>query len=154
MIIVAQRVSHAAVRVNGELISEIGTGLLILAGITQEDREEQAISLANKIAQLRIFPDANNTFNLSLQDTGGQAMVASQFTIVADYRRGRRPSFVKAAPSAKAEPLIEIFVQAIRETGVEVKTGQFGAHMEVDLVNNGPVTMILDSAELEQPRRS
>ena len=115
---------------------------------------DEARKLASKTAELRIFSDAAGRFNLSLQDVGGQALVISQFTLLADTRKGRRPSFSRAAAPEQAEPLVDAFVEALGESGVPVQTGRFGARMHVEIHNEGPVTIILDSEELERPRRA
>ena len=151
---VIQRVARAAVTVEGETVGEIGRGLVVLLGVAQVDEREQARRLATKTAELRIFTDAEGKFNLSLLDVGGEALVVSQFTLLADARKGRRPSFVEAAPPEVAEPLVEEFVAALREKGVRVATGCFRAKMLVDIQNEGPVTVILDTVELERPRRA
>ncbi len=145
---VLQRVSRAAVTVAGEPVAAIGRGLVVLVGVAQGDSTEEARKLARKAAELRIFPDAEGRFNLSLLDVDGEALVVSQFTLLADVRRGRRPSFTHAARPEAAEPLVEAFAQAMREAGVSVQTGRFGARMAVELVNDGPVTIVLDSREL------
>jgi D-tyrosyl-tRNA(Tyr) deacylase len=150
---VLQRVARAAVTVHGETVGEIGRGLLVLLGIAQGDGPEEASRLATKTAELRIFTDAEGKFNLSLLDIGGEALVVSQFTLLADARKGRRPSFINAAPPEVAEPLVEQFAAALRERGVRVAAGRFGAKMLVDIQNDGPVTILLDTAELERPRR-
>lgn len=153
MRVVLQRVSAASVTVAGEKVAEIGPGLLALVGAAQGDTVDDARKLAKKAVELRIFSDSEGKFNLSLLDVGGQALVVSQFTLLADARRGRRPSFAAAAPPAAAEPLVAAFAQALREAGVPTQTGRFGAKMAVELVNEGPVTIVLDSEELERPRR-
>ena len=153
MRVVVQRVSRASVSVAGETVASIGRGLLLLVGVAQEDGEEEARRLAPKCAELRVFSDAEGKFNLSLLDVGGEALVVSQFTLLADTRRGRRPSFVGAAPPETAGPLVEAFARAMREAGVPTQAGRFGAKMTVELVNEGPVTILLDSAEFERPRR-
>lgn len=135
-------------------MAEIGHGLLILAGIIEQDSEATAIKLATRTAEMRIFNDPEGKFNLSLLDAGGSALVVSQFTLYADVRRGRRPSFVAAARPEVAQPLIEVYAAALENLGVDVQRGIFGAHMQVDLVNDGPVTIILDSEDLERPRQS
>lgn len=127
------------------VVGEIGPGLLILLGVGREDAAADADLLARKCAELRIFNDAEGRFNLSLLDTGGAALVVSQFTLYADTRKGRRPSFTAAAPPDRAAPLVERFVAALRGLGVRVETGMFGAHMDVALVNDGPVTIPLDT---------
>jgi D-aminoacyl-tRNA deacylase len=142
-----QRVSKGAVTVEGEIVGAIDAGLVILLGVGDGDTEDDADFLANKIADLRIFSDANGRFNLSLQDVGGGALVVSQFTLYADCRKGRRPSFIDAAPPAIAAPLVDAFADHLRGLGLPVATGVFGAEMQVSLVNDGPVTIWLDSAE-------
>ena len=143
---VVQRVSRAAVRVDGEVVGACGPGLLVLVGARHEDTSESATRLGAKIARLRIFPDDEGRFDRSLLDTGGEALVVSQFTLLADSRRqkGTRPSFSDAARPEVAEPLIERFCDALRALGVPVQTGVFGAYMEVELVNDGPVTIVLE----------
>ena len=141
---VCQRVSEARVRVAGTVVAEIGTGLCILLGVAQGDTAADAARLAAKIARLRIFPDDQARFDRSVVDVGGSALVVSQFTLLADTTKGNRPSFTDAAPPEEAEPLYERFCEALRELGVPVQTGVFGARMEVSLVNDGPVTIILD----------
>lgn len=153
MRIVAQRVASAAVDVGGERIASIGAGLLLLVGCAQDDDAATAQRMAQKCADLRIFPDEAGRFSLSLLDVGGEALVVSQFTLLADTRRGRRPSFTAAAPAEVAEPLVEAFAQALEAERVKTQRGRFGAHMHVALVNDGPVTIMLDSDELERPRR-
>jgi len=142
---VVQRVSRAAVRVEGREVAAIGAGLLVLLGVGREDGPEQAQWLARKIAGLRIFPDEAGKLNLSLLATGGQALVVSQFTLWGDCNKGTRPSFGRAAPGQEAEPLYQQFVAALEAEGVTVATGVFGALMEVELVNSGPVTLLLDT---------
>jgi D-tyrosyl-tRNA(Tyr) deacylase len=139
-----QRVSEAAVDVEGQTIARIGPGLLILLGVAQDDDETKASALAAKVVRLRIFENKGGHFDLDLRQTGGQALVVSQFTLYADTRKGRRPSFSRAARPEKAQPLYQAFCQALREEGVEVKEGLFGALMEVSLVNHGPVTIDLE----------
>lgn len=153
MRVVLQRVSRASVSVNGETVASIGRGLLLLVGVGGGDDEAEARRLAAKCAEMRIFPDAEGNFNLSVTDIGGEALVVSQFTLLADVRRGRRPSFVRAAAPEVAGPLVAAFARALREAGVPAATGRFGARMEVELVNDGPVTIVIDSAELGRPRR-
>jgi D-tyrosyl-tRNA(Tyr) deacylase len=142
---VVQRVTKAAVRVDGETVGACGAGLLVLVGARNEDTLQTAERLAAKIARLRIFPDADGRFDRSLLDSGGGALVVSQFTLLGDTRKGNRPSFTDAAPPEHAEPLVERFADALRELGVHVETGVFGARMEVELVNDGPVTIVLDA---------
>jgi len=145
---VVQRVSRASVAVDGEETRGIGRGFLILVGVTAGDDEPEARWLAEKCANLRVFPDDDGKMNRSLLDCGGGALVVSQFTLYGDVRRGRRPSFVGAADPSVAEPLYLRMAELLRETGVTpVATGTFGAHMRVELVNDGPVTLILDTAE-------
>jgi len=153
MRVVIQRVSRASVSVEGEPVGAIGTGLLLLVGVAEGDTEDEARRLARRCAEMRIFLDAEGRFNLSLIDTGGDALVVSQFTLLADTRRGRRPSFALAAAPERAEPLVEAFAKAIREARVRVATGRFGARMQVSLANEGPVTVVVDSDELDRPRR-
>jgi len=144
MRVVIQRVRTGKVMVDGETIAEIGNGLVILTGIGPEDGEEQAKYLAEKIASLRIFPDAEGKTNLSCLDVGGEALVVSQFTLYADTRKGRRPSFINAAPPEIAEPLVERFASLLREQGVPTQMGQFGAEMMVEIHNHGPVTIWIE----------
>lgn len=141
---VVQRVSRASVRVDGETVGACGRGLLVLIGARHDDTSESATRLAAKIARLRIFPDENGRFDRSLLDTGGEALVVSQFTLLADTRKGTRPSFTDAAPSEAAEPLVDRFIEALRGEGLTVETGRFGARMEVELVNDGPVTIVVE----------
>lgn len=142
---VIQRVSRASVTVDGEVIGSIGDGVLVLLGVTHTDSIEQARWLADKIVNLRIFLDADGKMNRSLIDTGGALLAVSQFTLYGDAQKGRRPSFIDAARPEHAEPLCQKFVEAVREHGVRVETGRFGAMMQVELINDGPVTLILDS---------
>ncbi len=140
-----QRVSKASVSVEGRTVSEIGGGLLILLGIGHSDGEEQAAILSAKIANLRIFEDEAGKTNLSVLDVGGAAIVVSQFTLYADTRKGRRPSFTDAALPSHAGPLVDRFVELLRAQGVPTQTGQFGAHMLVEIHNDGPVTIWLET---------
>jgi D-aminoacyl-tRNA deacylase len=142
---VVQRVTSASVTVDGQITGEIGTGLLVLLGAGEGDSESDAELLARKVAELRIFSDSAGKFNLSLLDVAGAALVVSQFTLYADLRKGRRPSFTDAAPPDVASALVEQFCEALRSHGVPVHTGIFGAHMDVRLLNDGPVTIILDT---------
>ncbi|HTE85278.1 MAG TPA: D-aminoacyl-tRNA deacylase [Dehalococcoidia bacterium] len=142
---VLQRVERAWVAIEGERIAEIGPGLLILLGVAQGDQREDAAWLARKTAELRIFSDEEGRFNRSLLDCAGAALVVSQFTLLADTRRGRRPSFVIAARPEEAEPLVQQYAETLRAQGVAVQSGRFGAHMLVGLENDGPVTIILES---------
>ncbi len=139
-----QRVSKASVRVEGETISSIGSGLLILLGVGHGDGEEQAKLLAEKIANLRVFEDQQGKTNLSILDVRGEAIVVSQFTLYADTRKGRRPSFIDAALPETAEPLVRRFAELLGGHGVPTQTGRFGAHMEVEIHNDGPVTIWLE----------
>jgi D-aminoacyl-tRNA deacylase len=139
-----QRVSKASVTVEGQTISAIGKGLLILLGVGHGDGEEQAMSLAEKIANLRVFEDEQDKTNLSILDVKGEAIVVSQFTLYADVRKGRRPSFIDAALPEVAEPLVRRFVEFLGGHGVPTQTGKFGAHMEVEIHNDGPVTIWLE----------
>jgi D-aminoacyl-tRNA deacylase len=150
---VVQRVSQASVEVEGRIVGQIDGGVLVLLGIGAGDGAAEAALLAEKIVRMRIFPDQEGRFNRSLLDVGGSALVVSQFTLYADTRRGRRPSFSAAAAPALAEPLVEAFVAALRQRQVAVATGIFGAHMHVALVNDGPVTIILDSETFRAPRQ-
>jgi D-tyrosyl-tRNA(Tyr) deacylase len=139
-----QRVSAARVTVEGASVAEIGPGLCVLLGVAREDGEEDAERLAAKVARLRVFENEEGRFDRSLLDVGGEALVASQFTLIADTAKGNRPSFGHAAPPELAEPLYEAFCAALRELGVDVATGSFGARMAVELVNDGPVTIVLE----------
>jgi D-tyrosyl-tRNA(Tyr) deacylase len=144
MRVVLQRVKHGRVSVKEGVLAEIGPGLVILVGIGPQDGEEEARFLAGKIAQLRIFEDQDGKMNRSLLDIGGGAIVVSQFTLYADTRKGRRPSFTDAAPPQIAQPLIERFASFLIEMGIPTQTGEFGAHMLVEIANDGPVTIILE----------
>jgi D-aminoacyl-tRNA deacylase len=140
-----QRVSRSQVTVEGEICGQIGPGLLVLLGVFEDDQEADALQLARKIVSLRIFNDADGKMNLSVGDVGGAMLVVSQFTLAGDCRKGRRPSFDAAAPPDLAERLYEVFVHAVDEQGIPVATGRFRAHMMVELVNDGPVTFVVDS---------
>ena len=140
-----QRVTQARVRVDGEVIGEIGPGLCVLVGVTHDDDADVAAKLAEKVRQLRVFDDGTGTMNLSLATTGGAALVVSQFTLYGDTRRGRRPSWGAAAPPAQAAPLVDAFTAALEAAGTPVATGRFGADMAVELVNDGPVTLLVES---------
>src|SRR6202167_1609791 len=144
---VVQRVSRAQVAVDGEVAGEIGLGLLVLLGVDREDTEADATYLAEKIAGLRVFEDAEGKMNRSLQDVGGNVLAVSQFTLYGDVRRGKRPSFDAAALPEKARQLYEFFVKQIRAAGLRCETGRFQEMMKVELVNEGPVTILLDSAK-------
>jgi D-aminoacyl-tRNA deacylase len=143
-----QRVSTATVTVDAQIVGQIDHGLLILLGVGQHDSEVEIKNLVHKIVHLRIFGDAEGKMNRSLLDSNGKALVVSQFTLYADVRKGRRPSFTEAAPPALAAPLVERFKDAISTYGIQVEVGVFGAHMEVKLCNDGPVTLWLDSDQL------
>ena len=153
MRVVLQRVSRAAIRVDGETVGEIGAGMLALVGVAEGDDEAAADRIAAKVAGLRIFSDVEGRFNESVAEIGGAVLVVSQFTLISDVRKGRRPSFTGAARPELAEPLVERFAQQLEAEGLTVARGIFGAMMEVDLVNDGPFTVVIDSAELERPRR-
>lgn len=144
---VVQRVSEASVTVDGRTVGAIGRGFLVLLGVTHVDGEAEAVWLARKIAGLRIFEDEAGKFNRSLADEDGAVLVVSQFTLYGDARKGRRPSFTEAARPEHAEPLCDLFVDLLRAEGVAVETGIFGAMMAVHLVNDGPVTLLLDTDE-------
>lgn len=142
---VVQRVKSASVKVDGELVSEIGAGLLIFLGVAHNDTESELEYIANKVANLRIFEDADGKMNLSLLDTGGSALVVSQFTLYGDCRKGRRPSFINAARPEVANALYEQFISLLNALNIPTKGGTFQAMMDVQLVNDGPVTILLDS---------
>jgi D-tyrosyl-tRNA(Tyr) deacylase len=145
MRVVLQRVSSASARVNGEVVGAVGPGLLLLAGFTEGDDDETLRWMARKVVDLRIFPDQDGLMNLGLAETGGEVLLVSQFTLYGDTRKGRRPSFVHAAPPDQAIPLYQRFAEVLREVAPgRVETGVFGAHMEVSLVNDGPVTLVLE----------
>ena len=142
---VCQRVGHARVRVAGEIVAEIGPGLCVLLGVGRGDAGDEAARLAGKVTRLRVFPDAAGRFDRSVLEAGGAALVVSQFTLLADTAKGNRPSFADAAPPEEAEPVYERFCEELEALGVPVGRGVFGAKMELELVNDGPVTIILDS---------
>jgi D-aminoacyl-tRNA deacylase len=144
MRVILQRVQSGRVSVDGKPIAETGPGMVILLGVAHEDREEQARWLVEKIATLRIFEDEDGKLNRSLLETGGSAIVVSQFTLYADARKGRRPSFTDAALPDLARPLVERFAELLRQQGVPTQTGEFGAHMLVEIANDGPVTILLE----------
>ncbi len=148
MIAVIQRVKKASVHVDRELVGSAENGLLILLGVSAEDTEEDARVLSKKIINLRIFSDENDKMNLSLKDVGGQALVVSNFTLMANYRKGNRPDYMSSAAPAEANRLYEYFTELMREEILSVETGRFGAHMEVGMVGDGPVTLMLDSKVL------
>ena len=148
-----QRVVEASVEIDGNEVASIGPGLVVLLGVSAEDDEADAEYLVPKIANLRIFADDANRFNLSAHDAGAELLVVSQFTLYADTRRGRRPDFTAAAPPDLAERLYEHTVALFRETGLTVATGRFQEYMQVRLQNDGPVTLMLDSSDRQRPRR-
>ncbi|NMB44941.1 MAG: D-tyrosyl-tRNA(Tyr) deacylase [Firmicutes bacterium] len=153
MRVLVQRVNSGKVAVDGEVIGAIGPGMVVLLGVAEDDTEWDAEWAAQKTANLRIFDDEAGRMNLSLLDTGGQALIISQFTLYGECRRGRRPSFDKAAPPQRAEELYNLFVQRMQEQGIEVATGQFQAFMIVSLENNGPVTLLVES-DTARPERT
>lgn len=146
---VVQRVTEASVAVDGEVVGAIGAGLLVLVGVADGDTAEEARWLAHKVANLRIFSDAADRMNLSVKTVGGSVLIVSQFTLIANTRKGFRPSFVPAAAPEIAEPLIETFVAAVQAERVPVQTGIFGADMKVSLINDGPVTILLEKTPSE-----
>lgn len=150
---VVQRVARARVTVDDETTGEIGSGLLLYLGVGPDDGDSEVAWLTAKVADLRIFPDDDGRFDRSVTDVAGAVLVVSQFTLYADTRRGRRPSFTDAAPPEVAAPLVEAVMAALRDRGLTVAGGRFGAHMLVDAVNDGPVTIVLDSADRGRPRR-
>ncbi|TAK55174.1 MAG: D-tyrosyl-tRNA(Tyr) deacylase [Dehalococcoidia bacterium] len=154
MRVVLQRVTRASVTVGDEVAGAIGPGLVMFAGIAQGDDAACVRRMARKCAELRLFPNDAGRFDRSLTEIGGEALVVSQFTLLADVRKGRRPSFIAAADPAVAEPLIEEFAEELRRAGVRVAGGRFGAMMHVESVNDGPVTVIVDSDDLDRPRRA
>ena len=147
MKVLLQRVSRASVSVGGEVVGSIGRGLVVLVGVAGGDSEQDVAYLAQKTVNLRLFPDEAGRFNLSALDIKGELLVVSQFTLLADTRRGRRPSFTEAAPPAQAEALFEQFVEWLGTTGLKVATGRFQQYMQVEIHNDGPVTIMLDSRE-------
>ena len=149
MRIVVQRCSRAEVRIDGQVVGHIGKGFMLLVGVTDGDTKETADLLAKKVAQMRVFEDAEGKMNLALNDVGGAILSISQFTLYADCKKGNRPSFIRAARPEVAEPLYDYFNHVLRtQYGLQVETGRFGADMKVDFVNDGPVTVLLDSKEL------
>lgn len=148
MRVIVQRTSGAEVRIDGAVVGKIGRGFMLLVGVTYGDSEADADYLAKKVAQMRVFEDSEGKMNLGLKDVGGEVLSISQFTLYADCRKGNRPSFVNAARPETAEPLYQYFNKVLREQyGLRVETGRFGADMKVDFVNDGPVTIILDSQQ-------
>ena len=147
MKVLLQRVTGASVSVGGEVVGKIGQGLVAFVGVANGDTEKDAQYLAQKTVSLRIFSDEEGKFNLSALDIKGELLVVSQFTLLADTRKGRRPSFIEAAPPAQAEELFEQFVEQARSTGLKVETGRFQQYMQVEIHNDGPVTILLDSQE-------
>ena len=148
-----QRVARASATVQGEQVGVIGPGLVVLLGIGQRDGEEDAAYLADKVVNLRIFPDDQGRFDRTALETGADLLVVSQFTLYASTRKGRRPSFVEAAAPEKAEPVFQKAVELFRRSGLTVETGRFQQHMLVEIHNDGPVTLMLDSEDRHQPRR-
>ena len=142
-----QRVTKALVSVNGEVVGKIGRGLVVLVGVARGDTEKDATYLAEKIANLRVFADEASKFNLSVLETKGEVLIVSQFTLLADTRKGRRPSFEEAAPPEQAEALVNYFIGRVRDTGLKVETGRFQQHMLVEIHNDGPVTISLNSKD-------
>lgn len=147
---VVQRVTHASVTIDKTKTAEINSGFLILLGIHQEDTGAQVDLLAQKCADLRVFEDADGKMNLSLSDVGGEVLVVSQFTLYGDCRKGNRPSFISAARPETAIPLYQRFVELLRQRGLAVQTGEFGADMKVELLNDGPVTILMDTDEMKR----
>lgn len=148
MRVCVQRVTQASVTVDGEIVGEIARGLLVLLGVASDDTDDDARQLADKICGLRVFEDADEKMNQSLEDIGGAMLVVSQFTLYGDCRKGRRPSFTQAAPPEQAERLYNTFIAGVGMRGIKVATGRFRAHMKVALVNDGPVTLLLESRKL------
>ena len=150
---VLTRVKRASVTIDEQETRSIGAGFLILLGVTHEDGAEQADKLADKLCNLRIFEDEDGKINRGLEDVGGEVMIISQFTLYGNCRKGRRPEFLSAARPDVAIPLYERFVQRVRDKGLHVETGEFGAYMEVDSLNDGPFTLVVDTKDLEEPKR-
>ena len=150
---VVQRVSSASVSIDGKVVSRVQTGLVVLVAVGRDDADADADYIVEKTVHLRVFPDAEGRFDRSVEDIGGSLLVVSQFTLYGDVRRGRRPSFTEAAPPDEAVARFDDVVERFRATGVPVETGQFQAMMDVALVNDGPVTLVLDSADRHRPRR-
>ena len=153
MRIVIQRVTEASVKVDGNTVGSVGKGFLLLVGVSKGDTENEAVVMAEKISKMRIFEDENEKMNLALGDVGGGVLAISQFTLCAECRRGNRPDFFNAAPPAEANALYEKFVSEMRQKGIHTETGIFGADMKVSLVNDGPVTIVLDSDDLKKSRK-
>ena len=149
---VLTKVKHASVTIDGEVKGKIGKGFLILLGVAPDDTEEKCRKMADKLCALRIFDDENDKINLSLDDVGGELLIISQFTLYGNCRKGRRPEFLNAARPETAIPLYEKFVSLVRAKGYHVETGEFGAYMAVDSVNDGPFTLIVDTKDLEAPK--
>ncbi|MCX8525959.1 D-aminoacyl-tRNA deacylase [Chryseobacterium formosus] len=145
MKVVVQRVSEASVKVDGEIVGEINTGFMLLVGIDENDEKTDADWLVQKIVNLRVFGDENDKLNLSIKDINGEILCISQFTLIADYKKGNRPSFIKAAKPDKAIPLFEYFKEELSKSYLKVESGIFGADMKVSLINHGPVTIVMDS---------
>lgn len=145
MKIVIQRVSEASVKVDGKIVGEIGKGLILLAGVDENDEKADADWLVQKVLNLRIFGDEEGKLNLSVKDISGEILCISQFTLIADYKKGNRPSFIKAAKPDKAIPLFDYFKEEIAKSGLKTESGIFGADMKVSLINDGPVTIVMDS---------
>jgi D-tyrosyl-tRNA(Tyr) deacylase len=154
MRVVLQRVTSASVRVDQSIVGAIDSGFVALVGIADGDTPAHVDVMAAKVAGLRVFDDADGKFNFAVADVSGSVLVISQFTLIAELRRGRRPSFNAAAAPEIAEPLVQRFADQLQAAEIPVASGQFGAHMLVDIVNDGPVTIVIDSADLEKPRRS
>ncbi len=152
MRIVIQRVSNASVEVDGNTVGKIGKGFLLLVGVEKGDTENEAVIMAEKISKMRIFEDENGKMNLSLFDVSGEVLVISQFTLCADCRRGNRPDYLNAEHPSIANPLYEYFVSEMRNKGIKTEKGVFGADMKVSLINDGPVTIVLDSQSLKKSR--
>lgn len=151
MISVVQRVSRACVRVDGDIVADIGAGLVALVGVVREDGPEDVAFIGKRLASLRVFADSHGRMNLSLSEVNGSVLLVSQFTLAADTHKGRRPSFGRAMRPSRAEPLLESLREQLSELGLQVVTGVFGASMEVELVNDGPVTLMLDSRRRRYP---